>query len=203
MLQSVESAPVIAGSLDVCALPPLPAARPRAVGRGPGPYSVLGAASHQSLDRQPAGARIPVPVGADRPHGRLQAASRCVGGLFVEPVCEASEIAAFATWTRLARGGVQALEALGPYGPVSETLPDRVQRAERQSMLVASCQPPLKSGFGGAFDEQSRPCLDILPVWSSRWCCCWPSCCRRPATFPTARLRGACPRHHGADGGVC
>jgi hypothetical protein len=40
----------------------------------------------------------------------------------------------------------QVLEALGPFGPVSETWPDRVPRAERQSMSAAYCQPSSKSG---------------------------------------------------------
>ena len=73
MLRAMESAPVIAGSVDWAhTSPPLPAARPRASGRGPGPYAVLGAASRQPLDRQLAGARIPAPVGAASPRRPIQ-----------------------------------------------------------------------------------------------------------------------------------
>ena len=43
--------------------------------------------THLSIG-QPAGARIPAPVSADWSYGQLQAASRCAGGLFVEPVCD-------------------------------------------------------------------------------------------------------------------
>lgn len=111
----MEASPVIAGSVvQAHTSPPLPAVRPRAAGRGPGPYSVL-APLRTNLSIDNPRVRAPLRQSAQIGSGsRLQAGSRCAGGLFVEPVCESSEIAAIATWARLAHVGQDARQVVPP-----------------------------------------------------------------------------------------